>query len=170
MYKHAEAVCNPKEQLFKNSMEHKALLWRRQPAVIRIDRPSRLTRARSLGYKAKQGLVLARVRVRRGGLHKTRSKGGRRQKRTGITKYVPAKSSRLIAEERAAREFPSLEVLNSFWVWEDGQYKWFEVILVDPNSPYIEKDADINWLCKGVQRGRVHRGLTSAGKKMRGRS
>jgi len=170
MYKHAEAVCNPKEQLFKNSMEHKALLWRKQPAVIRIDRPSRLMRARSLGYKAKQGFVLARARVRRGGLHKTRSKGGRRQKRTGITKYVPAKSSRLIAEERAAREFPSLEVLNSYWVWEDGQYKWFEVILVDPDSPCIKKDADINWLCKGVQRGRVHRGLTSAGKKMRVRS
>lgn len=170
MYKYAEALRNPKEQLFKNLMKRNALLWRRQPAILRINKPSRLSRARSLGYKAKQGFVMARVRVRRGGLHKTRPKGGRRQKRMGITKYVPAKSSRLIAEERAARKFPNLEVLNSYWVWEDGQHKWFEVILVDPNSPSIKKDADINWICKSVQKGRAQRGLTSSGKKMRGLS
>ena len=170
MYKYAEALQNPREQLFKNSMKRNALLWRRQPAILRIEQPSRLSRARSLGYKAKQGFIVARVRVRRGGLHKTRPKGGRRQKRMGITKYVPAKSSRLIAEERAARKFPNLEALNSYWVWEDGQYKWFEVILVDPNSPSVKKDPDINWICQSTQKGRAHRGLTSAGKKMRGLS
>ncbi|MDH5770193.1 MAG: 50S ribosomal protein L15e [Candidatus Bathyarchaeota archaeon] len=170
MYKYDEALRNPKEQLFKNLMKRNALLWRRQPTTLRINKPSRLSRARSLGYKAKQGFVMVRVRVRRGGLHKTRPKGGRRQKRMGITKYVPAKSSRLIAEERAARKFPNLEVLNSYWVWEDGQHKWFEVILVDPNSPSIKKDADINWICKSVQKGRAQRGLTSSGKKMRGLS
>ena len=167
MYKYAEALQNPREQLFKNSMKRNALLWRRQPAILRIEQPSRLSRARSLGYKAKQGFIVARVRVRRGGLHKTRPKGGRRQKRMGITKYVPAKSTRLIAEERATRKFPNLEALNSYWVWEDGQYKWFEVILVDPNSPSVKKDPDINWICQSAQKGRAHRGLTSAGKKMR---
>ena len=32
--------------------------WRKQNAITRIDRPSRLERARRLGYKAKQGIVV----------------------------------------------------------------------------------------------------------------
>jgi ribosomal protein L15E len=83
-------------------------------------------------------------------------------------KYKLAKSLRLIAEERAARKFPNLEVLNSYWVGEDGRHKWFEVILVDPNHPVIKADKDINWICEKQHKGRAFRGLTSAGKKVRG--
>ena len=75
---------------------------------------------------------------------------------------------RLIAEERAAKRFPNLEVLNSYWAGEDGQHKWFEVILVDVYHPSVKNDADSNWLCARSHTGRVFRGLTSAGKKMRG--
>ena len=32
--------------------------WRKQNAVTRIDKPSRLQRARRLGYKAKQGIIV----------------------------------------------------------------------------------------------------------------
>jgi large subunit ribosomal protein L15e len=74
----------------------------------------------------------------------------------------------LIAEERAAKRFPNLEVLNSYWAGEDGQHKWFEVILVDVHHPAVRNDVDVNWLCARSQKGRVFRGLTSAGKKMRG--
>lgn len=35
--------------------------------VVRASRPSRPDKARRLGYKAKQGFVIYRVRVRRGG-------------------------------------------------------------------------------------------------------
>jgi large subunit ribosomal protein L15e len=86
----------------------------------------------------------------------------------GVKKLKPAKSIQLIAEERAARKFPNLEVLNSYWVWEDGLHKWFEVIMVDPNHPVVRSDKNINWISKNVQHGRVHRGLTSAGKEVRG--
>jgi len=79
-----------------------------------------------------------------------------------------AKSLRLIAEERAARKFPNLEVLNSYWVGEDGRSKWFEVIMVDPHHPAVKSDKDINWICEKQHKGRVFRGLTSAGKKVRG--
>jgi large subunit ribosomal protein L15e len=144
------------------------IAWRRQKAVVRVVRPLRLKRARSLGYKAKQGFVAVRVRVRRGGLRKPRPTGGRRQRHMGVKKFVPSKSMQLIAEERAGKDFQNLEVLNSYWVGEDGQYKWFEVILVDPNHPSIMVDEDINWICDPSQRGRVHRGLTSSGKKVRG--
>ena len=141
-------------------MQKRVIEWRKQPAIVRIDKPTRIDRARRLGYKDKPGYVVVRVRVRRGGLSKQRPRAGRRQKRMGVKKYKPAKSLRLIAEERAARKYPNLEVLNSYWVWEDGRSKWFEVILVDrtllPN------------LRLGKGRGRVFRGLTSAGRKVRG--
>jgi len=152
----------------KELMWHRVMEWRRQPAVQRLERPTRLDRARRLGYKAKQGFVVARVRVRRGGLSKERPRAGRRPKRMGVKKFKPAKSLGLIAEERAAREFPNLEVLNSYWVWEDGQNKWFEVVMVDPHNPAVQSDRDINWICGKAHRGRVFRGLTSAGAEARG--
>jgi len=86
----------------------------------------------------------------------------------GTAKLKLAKSLRLVAEERAARKFPNLEVLNSYWVWEDGRFKWFEIIMVDPSHPVIQSDKDVNWICENVHRGRVFRGLTSAGKEVRG--
>lgn len=164
----AKAWKKPEASFVKELMRQRAIEWRKQPTIYRIERPTRLDRARKLGYKAKQGFVVARVRVRRGGLRKSRPKAGRRPKRMGVTKYKPAKSMRLIAEERAARKFPNLEVLNSYWIWEDGRFKWFEVIMVDPNHPVIKSDKDVNWICENVHRGRAFRGLTSAGKEVRG--
>ncbi len=164
----AEAWKRPEASFVKEIMKQRAIQWRRQPNIIRVERPTRLDRARKLGYKAKQGFVIVRVRVRRGWLKRSRPKAGRRPKRMGVTKIKLAKSLRLVAEERAGRKFPNLEVLNSFWVWEDGRYKWYEIIMVDPHHPVIQSDENINWICDTVHRGRVFRGLTSAGKKMRG--
>ena len=164
----AKAWQKPANSFVKDLMWQRVIEWRKQPTIVRIDKPTRLDRARKLGYKAKQGFVVTRVRVRRGGLSRTRPSGGRRQKRMGIKKYKPGKSFRMIAEERAARKFPNLEVLNSYWVWEDGRYKWFEVIFADPAHPAIKSDNDVNWICENVHRGRAFRGLTSAGKKVRG--
>lgn len=142
--------------------------WRRGASVKRIERPLRIDRARALGYKAKQGFVIARARIRRGGLHKIRPKAGRKPKAMGVVKFSPGKSLQWIAEERAAKKFPNLEVLNSYYVWEDGISKYYEVILVDPNHPVIKNDPTINWICEKHHRGRVFRGLTSAGKRARG--
>ncbi len=149
-------------------MKQRLIEWRKQPAIVRVEHPTRPDRARALGYKAKQGFIIVRVRVRKGGLRKQRPNKGRRPKRMGIYGYSPAKSLRLIAEERAARKYPNMEVLNSYYVGEDGNYKWYEVILVDPHHPAIKSDPEINWITRPANRGRVFRGLTSAGKKMRG--
>ena len=97
-----------------------------------------------------------------------RPKAGRSPKRMGVNKFKPAKSARLIAEERTAKNFPNLEILNSYWVWEDGRYKWFEVIMIDPQHPVIQSDTNINWICENAHKRRVFRGLTSAGKEIRG--
>ncbi|HUV54222.1 MAG TPA: 50S ribosomal protein L15e [Candidatus Krumholzibacteriaceae bacterium] len=147
MYRHLrEAWKRPKDSYVNDVMRQRVIVWRKQLSTLRIDKPTRLDRARSVGYKAKKGFVVVRTRVRRGGRRKIRPVLGRRQKRMGVTKYTPAKSKRLIAEERAARKYPNLEVLNSYWVWQDGQYKWFEIILVDPSHPAIKSDKDVGWV------------------------
>ncbi len=142
------------------------VLWRREPVVHRIDRPTRPDRARALGYKAKQGFVVVRVRVLRGGRTRPRFKRGRKPSKMGMLKYYPKKSLQWIAEEKAARRFSNLEVLNSYWVGEDGVHTWFEVILVDPAHPAMLRHAP--WLAMKPNKRRVFRGLTSAGKKSRG--
>jgi len=147
MYRYMQqAWRSPKDNYLRDLMRERAIFWRRQPVIVRIEKPTRIDRARRLGYKAKKGFVVVRVRIRRGGRRKSRPKMGRRQKRMGVSKYTPAKSIKLIAEERVARKYPNLEVLNSYWVWEDGVSKWYEVILVDPNSPSIKTDKDVGWV------------------------
>jgi len=156
----------PKENLGELWRE-RLIAWRREPAIIRIEKPTRIDRARSLGYKAKKGIVVVRVRVARGGRTRPRPNKGRRSKRMTARKVV-GKNYQWIAEERANRKFPNLEVLNSYYVGEDGKYYWYEVILVDPQAPEIKADKELNWICSGKHRGRVFRGLTSAAKKSRG--
>jgi large subunit ribosomal protein L15e len=163
----AEAWAKPEKSFVGELTRERLVKWRRQSVISRIEKPTRLDRARKLGYKAKQGFVMVRVRVRRGGLRKVRPKAGRRPKRMGVKKFKPAKSLKLIGEERVARKFPNLEVLNSYWVGEDGRSKWFEVIMVDPSHPVIKADKNINWICQKQHHRRVFRTLTSAGKKVR---
>jgi large subunit ribosomal protein L15e len=148
---------------------HERLLtWRREHTVTRLERPTRLDRARAIGFRAKGGYVVVRVRVRRGGQRKRAIIAGRRPKHKGINKMTLSKSLRRIAEERAQKHYPNLEVLNSYWVGEDGKQKFFEIILVDPDHPEIRADPKIAWIAAPNQRGRVYRGLTSAGREGRG--
>ena len=145
---------------------HQRLIdWRHSPVTVRIDHPTRLDRARSLGYKAKPGFVLVRQRVLRGGRQRQKFKGGRKSKNSSRREDID-KSYKLVAEERAARKYVNCEVLNSYYVASDGKNAWFEVILVDRCNPHIMADSNINWICS--QRGRIHRGLTSAAIKSRG--
>jgi len=169
MYKYMEeAWKDPSGGIVKELFNERKLVWRKENTVTRIEHPTRLDRARRLGYKAKQGYVMARIKVRRGGLRKHAIKKGRRPKRRGISKITMGKSLQRIAEERVDRHYPNLEVLNSYWVGQDGRQKWYEVILVDPFHPVIQKDPRINWICGMPHRGRVYRGKTSAGKRGRG--
>lgn len=145
--------------------KEKLVSWRAAGAVTRLEKPSNPPRARNVGYKAKRGFTIVRVKIRRGGRRKPRPRSKRRPAAMGVLKYKPQKSLRLMAEERAARHYPNLEVLNSYWVGEDGQHKYFEIIFVDPRLPEIANDPKLNWIA--TQRRRAHRGLTGAGKKMR---
>ena len=158
----------PKDDFSKKEQWSRLITYRRDNSLTRVERPTRLDRARELGYKAKQGFVIVRSRVRRGGLRKHTIRAGRRPKRMGISKITMGKSLQRIAEERTRKKYPNLEVLNSYWIGEDGRHKYYEVIMVDPHHPVIKADPKINWICKPKHKGRAHRGKTSAGKKGRG--
>jgi len=141
--------------------------WRKQSAVEKLEKPTRLDRARSLGYKAKNGIIVARVRVLRGGRQRHRTNKGRRSKRHTIRKVVKM-SYRWVAEQRAQKKFPNLEVLNSYYLAKDGKHYFYEVILIDYSKPEIKSDKSLKWITAKTNRHRVNRGLTSAGKKSRG--
>ncbi|KAJ6695996.1 RIBOSOMAL PROTEIN L15 [Salix koriyanagi] len=144
--------------------------YRQHPSIVRVTHPTRPDKARRLGYKAKQGYVVYRVRVRRGGRKRPVPKGIVYGKPTnqGVTQLKFQRSKRSVAEERAGRKLGGLRVLNSYWINEDSTYKYFEVILVDVAHNAIRNDPRINWLCNPVHKHRELRGLTSAGKKYRG--
>ncbi|MBI5872257.1 50S ribosomal protein L15e [archaeon] len=141
--------------------------WRKENSVEKIEKPTRLDRARALGYKAKKGFVIARARLKRGGKLREKFPVGRESKSYRRNKTINM-NLQWIAEQRAQKKFSNLEVLNSYWVGEDGKYKWYEIILVDPQMPEIKNDSRFEWVCNPANRKRVFRGLTSAGKKARG--
>lgn len=153
---------------FQSPQQQRLIQWRKEENFTRVDRPLRIDRARSLGYKAKPGYVVVRASVRRGGLRKHQIKGGRKPSAKGITKITMGKSTKRIAEERTAKRYPNMEVLNSYWVGDDGKNHFYEVILVDPVHPAILKDTNINWISNASNTRRVLRGKTSAGQKGRG--
>jgi len=144
--------------------------YRHLPAIHRITRPTRPDKARRLGYKAKQGYVVYRVRVKRGGRKRPVPKGQTWGKpvHEGVNQLKFQRSHRSVAEERIGRRAGNLRVLNSYWVNEDSTYKFFEVILVDPEHKAIRRDPRINWITKPVMKHRELRGLTSAGRHNRG--
>jgi large subunit ribosomal protein L15e len=138
--------------------------------IHRASRPSRPDKARRLGYKAKQGFVIYRIRVRRGGRKRPVPKGATFGKpvNEGVSQLKYQRSLRSTAEERIGRKCANLRVLNSYWVNQDATYKYFEVILVDPSHKAIRRDAAINWIANPVHKRREARGLTAIGRKSRG--
>ena len=124
-------------------LREKAILWRKQNAMIRIAKPSRISRARRLGYKAKQGIVVVRMRVGTGGMRKQRPRGGRRPKHLGVTRIKAAVSMRQVAERRVLERYQNMKLFGSYFLYKDGMYYWFEVILADPSHKRIAKDKEI---------------------------
>jgi large subunit ribosomal protein L15e len=140
--------------------------WRRGNTIVKVDKPLRLDRARSLGYKAKKGVVVVRIRLKRGGHKKTRPNKARRTKRLHIRKNLRL-NYKEIAEMRVARKYTNMEVLNSYLIGKDGIHYFYEVILIDRVAPEIKSDKELGPFVKAPKK-RALRGLTSTGKKARG--
>ncbi len=133
------------KMLKENPMElrQKAVIWRNENAITRVEKPSRIARARRLGYKAKQGIVVIRMRVGTGGMRKERPRGGRRPKHLGVTKIKADVSMKQVAERRVLERYPNMKLLGSYFLYKDGMHYWFEVVLADPSHPRIAKDKEI---------------------------
>ena len=155
---------NPSAEV-KQLWHQRLIQWRHENSTVRVDYPTRLDRARSLGYRSKLGFVIIRQRVLRGGHARPRIRAGRRPKHFHHILSLH-KSYQAIAEERVQTKYANLVVLNSYYLTEDGKHKWYEVILVDPESPTIKSDSRISWICDN--RSRVFHGRTRAGRKSRG--
>lgn len=141
--------------------------WRAQPATLRVARPTRLDRARALGYRAKPGIIIVRQRVERGGRMREAIRAGRKPKKFRHRKIL-AMNYQAVAEQRAAQAFPNCEVLNSYYLAQDGHHYWYEIIMLDRAHPQIKHDHYLSWIARPSQKGRVFRGLTSAAKRYRG--
>ena len=133
------------KMLKENPMElrQRAVVWRNENAVTRVEKPSRIARARRLGYKAKQGIIVVRMRVGTGGMRKQRPRGGRRPKHLGVTKIKADVSMKQVSERRVLERYPNMKLLGSYFLYKDGMHYWFEIILADPSHPRIAKDKEI---------------------------
>lgn len=165
LYKYLKDAWRKPTDSMLEAQRERMILWRKQPATIRLDHPTRIDRARSLGYKAKQGFIILRQRLGRGGRMRQYTFGGRSPKKNR-RRLVLDKNYQAVAEARAVKAYANCEVLNSYWIAQDGKYYWYEVILIDRNHPNIQ--GDINLRNIAAQRGRAARGLTSAARKSRG--
>ena len=127
------------KMLKENPMElrQRAVIWRNENAVTRVEKPSRIARARRLGYKAKQGIIVIRMRVGTGGMRKQRPRGGRRPKHLGVTKIKADVSMKQVSERRVLERYPNMKLLGSYFLYKDGMHYWFEVVLADPSHPRI---------------------------------
>ena len=124
-------------------LRDRVVSWRKQDAVTRIEKPSRILRARRLGYKAKQGIIVVRMRVGTGGMRKKRPTGGRRPKHLGVTRIKAAVNMRQVAERRVLERYPNKSLLGSYFIYKDGMHYWYEVILADASHPRIKKDKEL---------------------------
>ena len=151
----------------KETLRNRMIEWRHSEVFTKVDKPLRLDRARILGYKDKIGFIVVRVRIKRGGHKRPRPNKGRRSVRMHTNKNLKM-NYKTIAEQRVARKYTNLEVLNSYQIGKDGMNYFYEVILVDPQRAEIQNDKTINWICSPKSKKRSLRGLTSSSKKSRG--
>ena len=147
-------------------LRERMIEWRKAGAITKVEKPLRLDRARALGYKAKKGVIVVRVKIKRGGHKKSRPNKARRTKRLHIRKNLRM-NYKEIAETRVARKYLNMEVLGSYWIGKDGMNYFYEVILVDRNEPGILKDKQLGAFVK-APKARALRGISSAGRKARG--
>merc|ERR1712046_402831 len=150
-YKYLRELWNRKQSDVMRYLQRvRAWEYRQLPTIYRATRPTRPDKARRVGYKAKQGYCIYRVRIRRGGrkrpVHKGQVYG--KPRNAGINHLKARRSLRSVAE--------------------DATFKYFEIVMVDPSHKVIRNDPRINWICAPVMKHRELRGVTSAGRQNRG--
>jgi len=161
--KYIKKFYQDKPEEVKRILKERIIEWRKGKAVVRIAHPTRLDRARALGYKAKKGYIVVRARLLRSKRQRPLIRKGRRSKHRRRKKVV-GKSYQWIAEERVNDRYVNCEVLGSYYLFKDGKYIFFEVILGE--RELLKNYPEMGWIKDSA--GRAYRGITSAGRKSRG--
>ncbi|OWJ99134.1 hypothetical protein Celaphus_00010170 [Cervus elaphus hippelaphus] len=139
-YKYIQELWRKKQSdVMRFLLQVRCWQYRQLSALHRAPRPTRPDKARRLGYRAKQGYVIYRVRVRRGGRKHPVPKGA--------TYGKPVHHG--VNQLKFARSLQS-------------------VILIDPFHKAIRRNPDTQWITKPVHKHREMWGLTSAGRKSPG--
>jgi large subunit ribosomal protein L15e len=167
MYHYMGEAWKTRSEDFVKEIRKKMIDWRAGERIVKLEKPTRLDKARALGYKAKKGVIVFRVTLERGGHERARPRSKRRGKRQGVNKLLRM-NYRWIAESRVQKRHQNLEVLNSYLIGKDGRFYFFEVIALDRNAPEIRADPHFNWIFNSANKFRVLHGRTSAGKRARG--
>ena len=100
-YKYVQELWRKKQSdLFRFLLRVRCWQYRQLNSIHRAPRPTRPDKARRLGYKAKQGFVLYRVRIRRGGRKRKVPKGATYGKPTnqGVNQLKFQRSIQSVAE------------------------------------------------------------------------
>ncbi|MCL4339505.1 MAG: hypothetical protein JRN19_01590 [Nitrososphaerota archaeon] len=121
------------EYYSKKPEQYRALLikWRSEPTIHREERPIRLDKARKIGYRAKGGFIAVMAKVSKGGMNIHVPTSGRRPKHYGAKKISGVRNAKLIAIERVKKRYKNMKVMGAYYLGEDGNHKWFEVVLKD---------------------------------------
>merc|ERR1712018_165975 len=104
--------------------------YRQLTKVHHAPRSTRPDKARRLGYKNKQGYVIYRIAMRRGGRKRPVAKGcpyGKPKTSGGVKQQKPVRNLQSIAEERVGRRVQGLRVLSSYWVGQDSTYNYWQI-------------------------------------------
>ena len=132
---------NEKKMLKDRSLRRQLLSEvRHVPMIVRVKRPTKLSKAKTIGYKAKPGFVVLRVRIGKGSFRRPRPVHARKPSKTGIY-FNLKKSKQRIAEERALKVYKNMKLAGSYYLIEDGQYTWYEILLMDPVLAPLKKQA-----------------------------
>ena len=102
-YKYLEELYKKKQSdLLRFLFRVRCWQYRQLNAIHRASKPTRPDKARRLGYKAKQGYVIYRIRIRRGGRKRPVPKGATYGKPTnqGVNHLKFQRSLRSVAEVR----------------------------------------------------------------------
>jgi len=83
------------------------------------------------------------MRVGMGGMRKQRPRGGRRPKHLGVTRIKADINMQQVAENRTLEKYVNMKLLGSYFLYKDGHYIWYEIILADPSHPRIAKDKEL---------------------------
>ena len=60
-YQYVRELWKDPKEFLGDLYRERLIEWRKEPPIVEVERPTRIDRARALGYRAKQGFVMAKL-------------------------------------------------------------------------------------------------------------